>query len=381
MTTTAEQLTNNSAEREPLVPHDTARSWSFIDSAESEEQRLAKARRLLYVSHLFSQFSEIAWQFCLVLFLAAFTNYESLFLVSTYGLTGGLLLCFFGSRAGKFVDGTNRLFAAQRFIWTENLCVVMATVCCYALLGIHHPNSSGAEGGSITAPSTVQSRYAGLPHDAISIVLLVGVHLLGAIAGVLDRGFLVAIERDWVVVMSNMAAHGSSSSITANGSDPSIPSKKQWLTETNVSMKQIDLSCKVVAPAVSGFVIGAFDNGNSGNRGYDLRGAAILVGAVNAAALVVEYICTAQIYVLVPDLANRAEAKATIVEEKVSTTNGNHTNGEGQHGSVTSGETDTPTLFKGSVCERLCRLFPLPNELKIYLLQPVALGGIGLALL
>ena len=49
------------------------------------ENQLNYARKLLYFSHLFDQFSEGTWQFCLVLFLAAFSNYESLVLVSTYG--------------------------------------------------------------------------------------------------------------------------------------------------------------------------------------------------------------------------------------------------------------------------------------------------------
>ncbi len=388
--TAAEPPNNNHAtERQPLVvAHETTRSWSSQDSQEiaSPEQCLARARRLLYISHLFAQFSEIAWQFCLVLFLAAFTNYESLFLVSTFGLTGGIFLCIFGSAAGKFVDGTNRLVAAHRFIWTENLCVVIATICCYTLLGIHPPvgdNESGRDGGAVpSAPGVALSRYAGLPHDALSILLLVGIHLLGATAQVLDRGFLVAIERDWVVVMSDYLYARSSSSNISNGSgSPPSPETKQWVTDTNVTMKQIDLSCKVMAPAVSGFIIGAFDNGQSSRRAYDLRGAAILVGAVNALALVVEYICTARIYALIPELSHKVQKKVATEDTgkaKESTANAS-SNGEKKNGQAAAADDDAGASTKLWACSCLGRL--LSDELKTYLVQPVALGGIGLALL
>jgi iron-regulated transporter 1 len=63
------------------------------------------------------------------------------------------------------------------------------------------------------------------------------------------------------------------------------------------------LSCSIVAPAAAGFFIALFDDGTSKQHGYDLRGAAVLVGGVNVAALIVEYICTAKIYHEVPGLA------------------------------------------------------------------------------
>ena len=142
-----------------------------------QDDHLNQARRLLYVSHAFSQFSESAWQFALILFLAAFSNYQSLFLISTYGLTSGLSICLFGASAGRFVDTSNRLYAARFFIWTENLGVVIATALCYILL-------------------SMERDYM---YDTRSVLLLLGIHFFGSLATILDKGFLVAIERDWVV--------------------------------------------------------------------------------------------------------------------------------------------------------------------------------------
>ena len=58
----------------------------------SLEQNVQTARNTLYISHLSAKFTEIAWQFCLILFLSALTGYQSLFLVSTYGLFSGLVV-------------------------------------------------------------------------------------------------------------------------------------------------------------------------------------------------------------------------------------------------------------------------------------------------
>jgi len=129
------------------------------------------------------------------------------------------------------------------------------------------------------------------------------IHLLGSIAMILDSGFLVAIERDWIVVMSSVASNIHEPKQLSGKEKEDI--QKQWLSDTNVKMRQIDLSCKILAPAVSGIYIALLDDGTSVNHGYNLRGAAVVVGGVNVAALVVEYICTAKIYGMIPELATK----------------------------------------------------------------------------
>ena len=128
------------------------------------ESRLSRARRLLYISHFFNQFSGISWQFCLVLFLAAFSNYESLILVSSYGLLSSGAVCYFGTAAGRFIDGTNRLFVARSFIGLENFAVLSATLCCYVLLNRANLNQD--------------TEFEGIPSDPFSVFLLVGVLVL-----------------------------------------------------------------------------------------------------------------------------------------------------------------------------------------------------------
>jgi iron-regulated transporter 1 len=316
---------------------------------------LNKARRLMYLSHFFAQFSECVWQFALILFLAAISDYQSLILVSSYGLVAGLSVCLFGSAAGRFVDRSNRLFAARCFIWTENLCVLVATFLSYFLLRLH---SGDADDAMFSRPhdensTWLQKHLYAVPLDFWSVVLLIGLHIFGPAALILDKGFLVAIERDWVVIMSEAAT-----------------TRKVWLSETNVAMKQIDLSCRVAAPAVAGFVIAAFDttpssSNSSQQHGQDLTGAVILVGAVNVASLVVEYLCTAQIYNLVPSLAVKVPATATLKKKPKD---------EEEANANEAGDKVSDKL-KG------CGFFELPQGLSIYLEQPISWSGLGLAML
>lgn len=92
---------------------------------EISEPIFLRARRLLYVSHFFAQFSEMAWQFSVALFLASFTQYQSLVLVSTYGLTVSAAVCLGASSAGRYIESSSRLPMARQLIVGENLCVVL----------------------------------------------------------------------------------------------------------------------------------------------------------------------------------------------------------------------------------------------------------------
>jgi len=306
---------------------------------------LNDTRWLLYVSHFFNQFSEQSWQFCLALFLAAFTNNESLILVTSYGLVTYSFVCCFGSSVGRYIDGSNRLVVARQFIGFENLAVLTATFCCYILLS---RDQNGAE-----------SLY-----DLKSLLLLAAIHFLGAVAMILDSGFLVAIERDWIVVMSLGACN-------LRKSERELTKEEEenvqiaWLSDTNVKMRQIDLSCKILAPAVAGFFIAFFDDGTSKNHGYNLRGAALMVGGVNVAALIVEYICTAKIYHAIPDLALSSVADMATEQEEEEYDN----------------KKDGKETENGDGTKNGKRSMQILDDLDVYFSQDICWAGFSLALL
>jgi hypothetical protein len=87
-----------------------------------QEEALGKARITLYKSHLAAKGTEVIWQFCLVLFLMALTGYQSLALVSSYGLFSGLVVFMASSASGKFIDSgsRSRLDIANTFIFVQN---------------------------------------------------------------------------------------------------------------------------------------------------------------------------------------------------------------------------------------------------------------------
>jgi hypothetical protein len=279
-----------------------------------------------------------------------------------------------GSKAGRFIDGTNRLFVARTFIWTENVSVLIATLFCYTLLARAEDDDDDPKAfhAKLSGPAWsywFRSRMNGVPLDALSVVMLIGIHILGSIAQILDRGFLVAIERDWIVVMSRVASP-SYDNVQSNTEHIPDVTERAWLSTTNVTMKQIDLSCKVAAPAVAGFFIGAFNNGTDDtHHGGDLSSAALLVGLVNVAALVVEYVCTARIYALIPDLS--------IKKTRPSRESLQHDNEDTSALSTPEQDADEAERTTTSSCG-ICKL---PDGLQTYLDQPISLGGIGFALL
>jgi Ferroportin1 (FPN1) len=333
------------SETTPLVEVETA-SPSDAVSATS----LRRARRLLYVSHFSSQFSQQSWEFGLTLFLAAFTNYQSLLLVSTYGIVTGLVVCLWGPAAGRwFVDDRswNRKAAARFLIGTQNVSVILTSGLCYLLLVATY---QAPPPSATTSPwHWVQEKFLYIPTDVYSILMIVGIHFLGPLSTILDKAFLVSIERDWVVVMGEEAR---------KLSDPSSAAPDHhstWLSDTNVGMKQIDLSCRVAAPSFAGFIMAY--------SGDQLAWAALGIGSLNALSLAVEYTCTAMIYHLVPALAIK-HAQLPVTKES---------SPEDTNGAIKSVDVE-----KDAGCG--CR-WAVPQGLQVYLAQPISGAGISLALL
>lgn len=333
-------------------------------------KNLQDARRLLYVTHFFNQFSESTWQFCLTLFMAAFTSYRSLILVTTYGLVSYSFLCFFGSTAGRFVDRANRLQVAQQFIGFENCAVLLATTMCYILLSRQRQVGVDQDSND-TKDDSRGGSLDGIPTDPVSLFLLAGIHLLGAIACVLDSGFLVAIERDWIVVMSKSAANdGTSNGNHFHPSDERYKRKqKDWLSDTNVCMRQIDLACKIAGPFFAGVVVAFFDDSSQHPlHGYhDLRGAALLVGGLNALALVVEYICAAKIYYDIADLAIRSSPSPVLPDSSTV--------------QVSSTQKEVQDNIETKLRSARFLSCAVPENLVIYFSQPICWAGFSLALL
>jgi hypothetical protein len=299
----------------------------------AQNSALNLARRWLYVSQAMHQFSEEAWQFCLVLLLAALTNNQSLLLVSTYGVTLDALVAYGTPRMGKMIDRaaaasavtallhgegkgrSPRLTLIRQWLLLDKSFVLLATACCWYLFRQQQQQTqTSLEEKSFDFLAWLQSYSSS--SWLISFFLLLGIHVLGAMSQILDKSVLLALERDWIVVMSDQYSHPpheendddyADGPYSTNGyqrdkdfdseaSDPGAykhnrnhsdtiknenkDHRSHWLTQTNVIMKQIDLACQIAAPALSGcfiaywaslfasssstsLVVASYPNGNS----------------------------------------------------------------------------------------------------------------------
>jgi hypothetical protein len=147
---------------------------------------------------------------------------------------------------------------ARQFIGIENCAVVLATILCYWLLSKEeqqqqHNNSFDSKTDATMVGQQPSSEWDGIPTDPTSIVLLIGIHLLGAIASLLDSGFTVAVERDWIVVMSLSAAHNSTGTTNTDSDEEEeehvIAAQKLWLCALSSNVK-FHFFCPLVSRAV-----------------------------------------------------------------------------------------------------------------------------------
>jgi iron-regulated transporter 1 len=324
-------------EENPLVAVADYTTGTSTTSDANLNLNLALARRLLYVSHFGNQFSELAWQFCLVIWLAQITNYESLLLVSTYGVTVqsfvGLGTPLLGRRIDTMAGQGRRVALATRLLAAENVCVVLATLCFAHLLWLLGPLTTTMQDGD--EPAQTASDIPPIWKQPSSILWLIAIHLLGGLAQVLDKSFLVAVERDWIVEMAT-------NSNSLSEEDDNHAHQCLWLSETNVTLKQMDLTCQVLAPAVSGWILSLFPT-------FGI----IWVGLVNAVALLVEWWCMTRIARLVPSLNDPKQQNNNTQDDKQE-------------------EEETSTSYASAFGW---------SSLQVYFRQPVALAGLGLALL
>jgi solute carrier family 40 (iron-regulated transporter), member 1 len=309
-------------------------------------------QQLLYISHAISQFAELSWQFSMTLFLAAMTHFESLFLVSSYGLISWCCLLLFGAAMARFFVDTiswNRRKALNLLIVAENVAVIAGCLVSYEIFQrddeyvIHQQQQS-------------QQQQA---HYWMRMVLLTILFTSGSIGMVLQQTMVVVLERDWLIVV---AQHMQANTTGVGGDSDS-------LGEMNVVMRQIDLACKVLTPAFAGGLIGWLQHGASDNI-RALRQAALVMGVLNAIAMAVEILFMTRLYHLVPGLATRhhhISEKTVAVDDGKPAAGDNNKSAQKSTTSTTIAITqETTSMFYG---------------VRIYFQQPVAAAGVALSFL
>ncbi|KAF9691884.1 hypothetical protein EKO04_010044 [Ascochyta lentis] len=209
----------------------------------------------LYISHTLSTWNARTFEFGAVIFLAAIFP-GTLFFASCYALFRSAAAAAFGTWIGGLVDSKNRLHVVRQSIVWQRVSVALSCLILIVLL-------------------------AGNPQSGLVLYGLFAVVV--ALAGVEKLAFVantVAVERDWIIVVSD-----------------SLSVERQ---ELNSTMRRIDLICKLIAP----LGIGLLD-------GYSTRLAIWVVFGQNATSVLIEYLAIAQVYAAVPELSHGKEARNT----------------------------------------------------------------------
>ncbi|GAP93437.1 hypothetical protein SAMD00023353_12200080 [Rosellinia necatrix] len=205
----------------------------------------------LYLSHFLSTWNSRAFEFAATLFLAAVYP-NTLLQVSVYALVRSAAAIVFSRALGLLIDRGDRLAVVRLSIVGRGLAVAASSGIFWALLTV------------------VGSGKVRTPLFALAIILA-AVEKISSVAN------LVAVERDWVVVITEGNA-----------------ANRQSL---NARMRRIDLICKLLGPlAISSIAIAS------------TLVAIYVTLAMSILSVPIEYICISNVFHAYPALRRRQEA-------------------------------------------------------------------------
>ncbi|KYK58094.1 hypothetical protein DCS_05107 [Drechmeria coniospora] len=202
--------------------------------------------RPLFISHLLSTWNSRVFEFGAVLYLAVIFP-DTLLPMSVYALTRGLAVILFSSAVGHYVDVGNRLRVVRVSIVYQRLAVAVSCALFY-LLSRGQPLRPGTRTGVLG--------------------LITALACVEKLCSVMN---MVAVERDWVVVLA--------------GKD------FEALQSLNAQMRRIDLLCKLLGPLFIATM-----------HAFSIEFAILVNFFMNAASVPVEYFAIARLYRDVPEL-------------------------------------------------------------------------------
>lgn len=199
----------------------------------------------LYLSHFLSTWNARVLEYGATLFLSSL--FPNTFVpLSFYALFRSLSSVVFSHPLGKYIDTVGRLKVVRTSIVYQRLAVAITCLCFWAMeIDIHR---SYDEGGSIYT---------------FQIIILMIILIVCACAERLCSTMnTVAVERDWVVVLSKSSILHEAFDSTLNSSDTDESNQTESsssetprktpsvviLQTLNARMRRIDLFCKLVGP-------------------------------------------------------------------------------------------------------------------------------------
>ena len=218
----------------------------------------------LYVSHFLSTWNSRVFEFGAVLFLARIFP-GTLLPPSIYALVRAASAICFAPLVGRYVDQGDRLKVVRLSIVGQRIAVILSCLGFWAL-------STGIPGFPNLRP--------------LLIALLAVLACVEKLCSIMN---LIAIERDWVVVVADNSHYG--------------------LEVLNSQMRRIDLICKLVGPLAIALV-----------DAYSTIIAIIAVLGMNASSVLIEYFAIATVYTKIsalqarPDVSNNINVPSAMPE-------------------------------------------------------------------
>ncbi|CAN1276867.1 Solute carrier family 40 member 1 [Linum perenne] len=288
-------------------------------SSSSSSPSSASLIRNLYIAHFFARWDARMWEFSVGLYMIHLWP-DSLILAAVYGAVESASTAIFGPLVGQWIERLTYVQILRLWLFTQNLSFIVAGTTVVVLLLNSALNST-------------------------AFILLVTLANLSGAVGVLSTlAGTILIEREWVVVISE-------------GHPPNT------LTSMNSTIRRIDLSCKLLAPVVSGFIISF----------VSIQASAMTLACWNTIAVWLEYGLFMSVYKGIPALRESNQKRVSRYSQ-------------------TDNDAEEPLISRESMSSSAAASAVSPTDewlsnapffgaWSVYLRQNVVLPGVALALL
>ncbi|XP_011095089.1 solute carrier family 40 member 2 isoform X2 [Sesamum indicum] len=270
------------------------------------------------------------WEFSVGLYMINVWP-DSLLLAAAYGVVESAATALFGPLIGQLVDKLSYIQVLQLWLLNQNLSFMVA---------------GGAVLAILVYADLMSANYVAF----ISLVILINVS--GAVGVLSTLAGTILVEREWVVVISE-------------GQRPEV------LTKMNSMIRRIDLSCKLFAPVVTGFIISF----------VSLTASAVTLALWNILSVCLQYWLLMSVYNGIPSLrevSRRRESRSSVrkIDESTST----HHEQKSLVSSDTNDSEQPESSSARTIVEKFLNL-PYISAWRLYIEQDVVLPGLALALL
>ncbi|WJX42891.1 Solute carrier 40 member 2 [Trifolium repens] len=285
----------------------------------------------LYIAHFLARWGSRMWEFSVGLYMISIWP-DSLLYAAIYGAVESASIALFGPIIGTWVDKLTYQKVLKLWLVTQNLSFLTA-------------------GATVVALLVYSSlKFSNFP---VFLFLVVIINICGGIGVLSTLAGTILIEREWLLVISE-------------GQSPEL------LTKMNSVTRRIDLTCKLLAPVITGFIISF----------VSLKASAITLALWNGVSVWVEYWLFTSVYNGIPALCQSSQRRMERLSSESDLERNNSTSEGDSLLNDTSG--DSSELLDGKSRTKFSdwiSKISYVDAWRVYLQQEVVLPGLALALL